>query len=47
MPIFEVTWQATTTVEVEATDEKEARRLSRQQLDPDIDWDCEDIERVI
>jgi hypothetical protein len=46
MPLFEVTWQATAHIEVEAADEKEARRLSRSQLDPDSDWDFEDIEKL-
>jgi hypothetical protein len=44
MAKFEVTWKAINYVEVEAADEKEARRLSRQQLDPDVDWDFVDIE---
>jgi hypothetical protein len=46
MAIFEVTWTATAHVEVEAADEKAARRLSRQQLDPDVDWDFENIEEI-
>jgi hypothetical protein len=43
MAKFEVTWKAVAYVEVEADNERDARRISRRHLDPDVDWDCEDI----